>query len=424
MKQNDYDIKKIIEEAKGENKKKSYTFKVHEVVIMVFFTCILSFFIGSSIMELKMNEKNKKEDTELKIQDEHLNEFIKNYEFIINNYYKDVDEDKLIKGAIEGMMSVLDDPYSIYMLDDEYNSLNISLDGSYKGLGVEITQTEDGYLGVMRVFDGSPADLAGIKSGDIILKIDDKDTKGISASEFSKTVLNGTKNDYILKIRRANEEMDIEVSKNDISLKSVSSRVIENGDKKIGYIYVSIFAINTYGQFKEQLEKLENNKIDALIIDLRSNTGGHLSSAESISSLFVDKKHVIYQISQAGKTTKVKSSGKETKKYQIVFLADNYSASASELLIMCLKENLDAKVVGLNTYGKGTVQELIGLSSGDRYKITTKKWLSPKGNWINEVGIKPDVEVKLNSEYYLNPSEENDNQLKTAIDYIMNNILK
>ena len=184
------------------------------------------------------------------------------------------------------------------------------------------------------------------------------------------------------------------------------------------YIYISLFAINTYEQFKNKLNELEESGIDSLILDLRSNTGGHLTSAEAISSLFVDSNHIIYQLSQNNKITKVKSKGNRTVEYPIVLLVDNYTASASELLAGCLKDNLNVTIIGLKTYGKGTIQELVALSNGDQYKITTKKWLTPNGDWINEKGIEPDIEVKLNNEYFYNPSDETDNQLQTAIDYL------
>ena len=136
-------------------------------------------------------------------------------------------------------------------------------------------------------------------------------------------------------------------------------------------------------------------------------------------SLFVDSKHIAYQLEQDGKVEKVYSTGTENKVYPIVFIADSYSASASEVFITSLRDNLDAKLIGTKTYGKGTVQELITLSNGDQYKITTKKWLTPKGDWVNDTeGVIPDIEVELSKKYFENPIEENDNQLKRALEEI------
>ena len=156
-----------------------------------------------------------------------------------------------------------------------------------------------------------------------------------------------------------------------------------------------------------------------MIIDVRSNTGGHLTAAHNIASLFVSKDYYIYQIKKDKEITKIRSEGLETKKYPIVMLANNYSASASELLVGSLKDNLDAILIGNQTYGKGTVQELITLSNGDQYKLTTKEWLTPNGTSINNIGIKPDIEVDLSNEYYANPCDETDNQLQVAINYLL-----
>ena len=175
--------------------------------------------------------------------------------------------------------------------------------------------------------------------------------------------------------------------------------------------------MNTDTQFKKHLDELEKDGIDSLIIDLRGNTGGHLTSVENMMSMFLDKTKVIYQIESKGKTTKYYSKGKETKKYPIVVLVDELSASASEMLTATLKESYGATVVGKTTFGKGTVQELLD-SNENQYKITTKKWLTPNGNWINEVGVKPDVEVDLDEKYLKEPTKENDNQLQKAIEVL------
>ena len=162
---------------------------------------------------------------------------------------------------------------------------------------------------------------------------------------------------------------------------------------------------------------LEDEEIDSLIIDVRSNTGGHLTAVEEILNNLLTNRQITYQLDKSGEVTKYYGKLNENKKYRIVLLGDSYSASASEVLISSLRENLDAKLVGEKTYGKGTVQELITLSNGQQYKITTKKWLTPDGNWVNDTeGILPDVEEKLNEEYYKSLSEDDDNQLQKAIE--------
>ena len=226
-----------------------------------------------------------------------------------------------------------------------------------------------------------------------------------------------TKKSFELEILRGEEKKTIKVTKSGVVIPSVESKIYEKNGKKIGYIYISIFANNTAKQFEKELSSLEKKKIDSLIIDVRDNTGGHLSAVTDIISLFLDSTHIMYQTEQDGKVQKFHSRGDDTKKYPIVFLANHYSASASEVLIGSLKDNLQAKVIGETTYGKGTVQEKITLSSGDQYKVTTKKWLTPNGTWVNDTkGIAPDIPVTLEEKYYTNPTDENDNQLQKALE--------
>ena len=176
---------------------------------------------------------------------------------------------------------------------------------------------------------------------------------------------------------------------------------------------MSIFAANTYNQFKENLESLEKQGIDSLIVDLRDNSGGELNTATNIISLFMNKEKVIYQIEDKnGNVEKTYSKGKKDKTYPIVVLVNNNTASASEVLTAALKDNLNAKIVGEKTFGKGTVQTVMNTSTGEQYKLTTKKWLTPNGEWINEKGIEPDVEVKI--------SKDKDNQLDEAIKCLTN----
>ena len=400
----------------NENKK-NYYFKIHEVIIMVVAACFLSFFAGSTIMELKMNRS--KDNNEIKYsKDKYLNKFIENYIFVVENYYKDVDKDKIINGAIEGMMSTLDDPYTVYMDDDEYDNFNIVLNGSYNGIGIEMAEGNDGNIYVIGVINNSPAAKAGLKAGDIIVSIDDIKIVDYKTKDLSNYIANSKNKEFKVKIIRDNEEKEFFVGKDEVKLKSVISETFERHGHNIGYIYISIFASNTANQFAEELDKLEKSGIDSLIIDVRSNNGGHLSTAEVISSLFVDKTHIIYKIRKNNKTIAYKSKGNITINYPIVVLVNQKSASASELLTGCLKDNLNATVIGKKTYGKGTVQEVIDLSNGDQYKITTKEWLTPNGTSINGKGIAPDVEVDLSNEYFSNPSDETDNQLQTAIDYL------
>lgn len=395
-------------------------FKLSEVIIIVLITCSFCLFAGISYGKYKYSDTvniNNLSDE----KNEDLNNFIKEYKHIINNYYDSdkIDEKKLLKTALQSVLTELgiDDNYSMYMEDDEYSQLNINLTGTYKGLGIRAyKEKDDDYIIVADTIKDSPASKVDIKTGDLILSIDGKDTKEMSTTDFSQYVLKSNEKNYVLKLKRNDKEFTIKLEKESIELESVTSKLIEKKDKKIGYISMSIFAANSYTQFKKELSDLESKNIDSLIIDLRSNTGGHLTEVTKILNLFLEKRKVIYQLQKNNEKVKYYSKGKEDKKYPIIFLGNEATASASELFIICLKENLGAKLVGMKTYGKGTVQELVQLTNGDQYKITTKKWLSPKGNWINDTkGIEPDIEVQLSSKYLNDPTDDNDNQLQEAI---------
>ncbi|MBO5530610.1 MAG: S41 family peptidase [Bacilli bacterium] len=344
--------------------------------------------------------------------DSTIQSIIDSYNRIKDNYYKEIDEKELVNGAVKGMLEAIGDPYTTYMDEDLYSNFNITLNGSYEGLGVEISKQGDDIV-IVGIFGDSPASKAGLKLGDKIISIDDLKSTDITTSEFSSYVRNTNKSTFKIVINRDNEEKTFEIKREKVVLKSVTSKVIEKNDKKIGYIYMSIFAANTYNQFKDDLESLEKQGIDSLIIDLRDNTGGELNSATSIISLFVGKENVIYQVeNKNGDIEKTYSKGKKDKTYPIVVLVNNNTASASEVLTAALKDNLNAKVVGEKTFGKGTVQTVMNTSTGEQYKLTTKKWLTPNGEWINEKGIEPDIKVEL--------SKDKDNQLEEAIKCLTN----
>jgi len=429
-KQNNEEVNNIVEdpEIKKEEKseevkysskelKNKKRFSLFEVFILMIVSITVSMILGMFLVRHNNKTIYKKEKL-----DPYLERFIQNYNYIVDNYYEDIDKDKLINSSIEGMMNSLDDPYSAYIEGDTAKNFNINLEGSYQGLGISIVKDpETGYIVTYAVFKNSPADKAGLKSGDIIKSINGEGTETKETSEFSNYILNSKEQEFNLVILRGDEESNITIKKENVTIDSVTSKVIETENKKIGYIYMSIFANNTASQFLNALNELEQQGIDSLIIDVRSNTGGHLTAVDEILKNLLTKKQVIYQLSQNDESTKYYGILDKNKEYEIVLLGDNYTASASEVLISGLRDNLSAKLIGVKTFGKGTVQELVTLTNGVQYKITTKKWLTPNGNWINETeGIEPDIEVKMNEKYYNTYDDSDDNQLQTAIDYLKN----
>ena len=402
--------KKII----TKNDPSKNVFSIRETIMVSLSTLVVGLVVGVLLNKTKIITKNAF------IQDKYLGQFAQNYQYIVDNYYEEVDKQKLINGAIEGMTNTLDE-FSTYMDETDSNNFSITLNGSYSGIGVQIAEDKDKNIIVTAVFKDSPSEKAGIKPGDILLSINGKDSKELGATGFVKEVKNSEIKEIKIKYKRGDEEKDATVIRSVVELTSVKSETYDIDDKKVGYIYMSIFANNTYKQFKTELDKLEKENIDYLIIDVRSNTGGHLTSIDSILDIFLNRKQIMYQFDEKGKITKTYGTGNENKKYKIILLGNEDTASASEVLIASLKENLNSIFIGKKTYGKGTVQELKNLSKDIKYKITIKKWLTPKGNWINDTkGIKPDIEVELDEKYFETYKEDDDTQLQRAFDYIRN----
>ena len=198
--------------------------------------------------------------------DSTIQSIIDSYNHIKTNYYKELDEEELVNGAVKGMLEAIGDPYTTYMDETLYSNFNITLNGSYEGLGIEISKQGDDIV-IVGIFADSPATKAGLELGDIILSVDDLKSSEISTAEFSSYVRNSNKNTFKVVIKRDGEEKTFDIKREQVVLKSVTSKVIEKNNKKIGYIYMSIFAANTYNQFKENLESLEKQGIDSLIVD-------------------------------------------------------------------------------------------------------------------------------------------------------------
>ena len=391
------------------NKRKSFpTFKTKEVVCLLLVTVVIGLMMGG-IVTYNIVLKGSKVDDELQ-------EFIENYDYVVDNYYGDVDKSSLIDSAIAGMLNALD-KNSTYVGGSDSN-FSIFLEGNYKGTGIQVMMDDESNIVIYTVFDGTPASKAGLRSGDIIIKLNNKDVTDMDLEEFSDLVKK-QKDEFKITYIRNGKEYKASLKTENVELKSVSSKMIERDNQKIGYIRLTIFANNSDSQFKNALEKLEKQGIDGLIIDLRGNSGGHLKSAENIISLFLDSSHPIYQIKSKEGQEKYYSKGKETKDYKIGLLIDSSSASASEVLTSALKEQYGAVVVGENSFGKGTVQELQTLPDGEQYKLTTKSWLTSEGKVIDKKGIKPDYAITLNNSYYENPTDENDNQLQKILEVIL-----
>ena len=389
--------------------KESYSFD--EVFSITIFSLLLGVLACFSVLTILNKGKN------YFVLSKELAKFVDAYDAIVNNYYKEVDKDKLVESAINGMVSSIGDEYTSYSDKDVTDNFNEAVNGKYMGIGALIMKSENDLV-IYKVFEDSPSYRAGLKDGDIILKLDDKDTKDMSVNDIASIVKNDGNKEVKLLVKRGEENLDITIVKDMVELPVVSGKVINHNDKKIGYISLSIFSSVASEQFNKELVKLEKEGISGLVIDVRGNSGGYLTTVTDIASYFLKKGDIIYKLEVNDKVTVRKDKTKESRDYPVAVLIDKNSASASEILASSIKESYNGYVVGTNSYGKGTVQQTLVLSDGSMIKYTIEKWLTPLGNWINEEGVIPTNYVELSSEYLNNPVFENDNQLNKALELV------
>ena len=386
---------------------KKYTFNFIELISII----IVSLFLGTIIGNIITYDK---ENIVFNSVPEELDEFVSTYNTINNSYYKKISKDKLVDAAIEGMLSSLDDPYSEYMNKTDSTEFNETVNGEYNGIGITIISDNDA-VKIVSVFDNSPAKKVGLKAEDEITSINDEKVANKNTEQISKLIKNSKK--VKIKVIRDNEEKEYTIKKGTVDIPSVTSKMIDK-DNNVGYISISIFSSNTYKEFNKALEKLEKNNMKALVIDVRNNPGGHLDQVSDIIDLFLDKNDVMYQIKNNKKKKKVYATTNSKRKYKIDVLINRNSASASEILAAALKESYNSSVVGVNSYGKGSVQKQYKLANGSSIKYTVKKWYTPKGESIDKKGVEPTEVIEQSEDYFNDPSIDNDTQLQKAIEIV------
>lgn len=398
----------IVNKIKLSKNKDKDLYNAKEVIIVMIFSIGIGFLMCFGIISIFTGKNYFKVTKD-------LSKVIDTYYAIVDNYYGDLDKSTIIDGAVEGMISSVGDTFTTYTNTDDTEAFNETINGSNEGIGCSVATYNDGKIVIIEIFEDSPTDTAGLKVGDIITKVDGESLEGKNGTDVSNYIKNSGKNKVVLTVIRNNEEKEVTINLSKVDIPYVSGEVIEKNNKKVGYIKISLFANNSYKQFKSKLEKLEKENIDSLIIDVRDNSGGYLTSVTDICNLFLEKGKVIYQLQDENGTVKKKDTTKEKRTYDIAVLINGSSASASEILASAIKESYKGIIVGQNSYGKGTVQQTRKLLDGSMIKYTTQKWLTPDGNFINEIGVKPTNEVILSEDYYKNPSMETDNQLQETL---------
>lgn len=327
------------------------------------------------------------------------------YQLILNSYVEKVEENKLVEGAIQGMLATLEDPYSVYMDEETARQFSDTLESSFEGIGAEVSMV-DGKIIIVSPFKDSPAEKAGLKPKDEILKVDGESVAGLDLYKATMKIRGkkGTKVKLEIARQGLKEPLTVEVKRDEIPQITVYSEVKKQSGKKVGYMEITSFSEDTSKEFTKQLKEMEKEEIEGLVIDVRGNPGGLLSSVQEILKELVTGDKPYLQIEKRnGEKMRYFSTQEKAKEYPIAVLVDKGSASASEILAGALKEAQGYTLIGENTFGKGTVQQPVPMGDGSNIKLTLFKWLTPDGNWIHNKGIEPTLEIKQPDIYRTHP---------------------
>ena len=388
---------------------------LYKIIMLIIVTALISFLISSVIFYnyyLKTDQGNIKALSKyISISDstttlEQKIEILKKY--LENEYFGELNEDKMIESALKGYVKGLDDKYTEYLTEKELEELMISVNGNYVGIGIYMTKDEDGNILVLLPIEGSPAEEANLQTGDIILKVNGIECSGMELEDVSDMVKGEEGTTVNLDILRNDEVINLDIERRRVELKYLKSDILEDN---IGYIKMLSFDEGTSNKLKQQINDLKEKKVKCLIIDIRDNTGGLVTEAIAVSELFMPNgKTILKSYDKEGKETEIKSKAISTENVPIVILTNESSASAAEIFAAAMQDNKIATLIGAKTFGKGVMQEIRPLAIGGALKITIEEFKTPNGEKIHEIGITPDIEVK-------NDGEE-DAQLQTAIDFL------
>lgn len=317
---------------------------------------------------------------------------------IVGGYVEDVDRDAVVDGAITGMTEILQDPYSQYLTDQSAQQLDETIEGAFEGIGAEIMEKDD-FIQIVSPIKGSPAEEAGLLANDIITAVDGESIQGYTATEAVALIRGEAGSEVVLTIQRGDNTIDITVTRDTVPIQTVYAEMLE-GQENTGYVQITSFSTPTYDELVTAIEDLRSQGAEKFVLDVRGNPGGLLTSALQIANMFLSDGDTIMQVQEKGADPYVyKASDADYGDFQVdedvVVLVNEGSASASEILAAALQESAGIPVVGSQTFGKGTVQNVFSLEADSELKITIAKWLTPESNWINETGVTPDIEASL-----------------------------
>lgn len=357
-----------------------------------------------------------------KVTEKEVSKKLNKLNALIDKYYlyeDEIDTDQLAEGIYSGYTSALGDKYTVYYDEDETKALMESTSGTFSGVGATLTKDADtGYATIVNVYEDSPAEKAGLKAGDILEKIDDHEVGDEQLDTVVSWIKGEKGTDVKITVLRDGEELELTATRDTIEVKTVSYEMKEN---QIGYIRVSEFDTVTYDQFKEALDDLEKQGMQGLIVDLRNNPGGSLDTVTNMLRLLLPEGTIVSTKDKNGKKDEITCDGTHEFKKPMAVLVNQYSASASEIFSGAVQDYGTAKIVGVTTYGKGVVQQLMDLGDGTCLKVTIAEYYTPNGRSINGKGVEPDVEVEYQ---YDEENPKADNQLDQALSTVQEEIVE
>ncbi len=357
-----------------------------------------------------------------KNDDAKYEKFLALKEHLEKNYYKELNEDQLIEGAIKGMFESIGDPYTQYMDEKEFSDLMTTTQGTYGGIGVIVTPGDDGYVTVVSPIEETPGERAGLLPGDKILSVNGETISG-DKLDYAVSLMKGDPGTELkLMISRdgTKESFEVTLVREEIRLKTVKSEVIEND---IGYIRISMFDEKTADDFKTHLADLKKKNVKGIILDLRNNPGGLLDECVEIADEILGEQVIVYTEDRDGNRT-VEKSDKNQLQIPLTVLVNKGSASASEILSGAIKDGGKGTIIGTTTFGKGLVQQVRPLSDGTGFKYTISEYFTPNGINIHGTGVEPDIIVELPDGSESTTEVQEDTQLNKAIEVIRAEIKK
>ena len=334
-------------------------------------------------------------------------------------YFEAPQREQLVKSAANGMVASLNDPYSAYFTDEEYQRYLSSINGAYDGIGVLIGQPAEDGAEILDVYEDTSASEAGLLAGDFIVAVDGTGVSGLTLEEISTLIARGNGEAVKLTIKRGEESFDVDVVSGTVNIKRVEHFLYNH---HTGYIRISMFSGNCAEEFREAIKDLTERRMTCLVIDLRNNPGGLLKDVVSIADTLLGECTIVTVRSNGGEE-EVYTSNKKGVSVPVAIIVNESSASASEILAAAVQDNEAGIIVGMPTFGKGIVQTTRRLeSNGAWLKLTTSAYYTPSGKSINGTGVTPDLEVDLPEEMKSTPidklDQEQDAQLWAALDYV------